>query len=93
MRFGCAFTSAFGIAWRAPKSGRVCVFRSLGHIYAQVSTTRRVTRVAGVVNEKGGVNGGNVAGAKAIGKLVAQRPRKRDQGRVFDRGGYLYQGG
>ncbi len=73
---------------------RLAVFRSLGHIYAQViDDSKGHTVVAASSNEKGGVNGGNVAGAKAIGKLVAQRAKEKGiKAVVFDRGGYLYHG-
>jgi large subunit ribosomal protein L18 len=37
--------------------------------------------------------GGNVAAAKAIGKLIAERAREKGiQKVVFDRGGYIYHG-
>jgi large subunit ribosomal protein L18 len=37
--------------------------------------------------------GGNVAAAKAIGKLVAQRAKEKGVARVvFDRGGFAYHG-
>ena len=40
-----------------------------------------------------GVRGGNVAGAKAIGALVAERLKEKGITRVvFDRGGFLYHG-
>ena len=73
---------------------RLAVFRSLGHIYAQViDDSKGHTVVAASSNEKGGVNGGNIAGAKAIGKLVAERAKEKGiKAVVFDRGGYLYHG-
>jgi large subunit ribosomal protein L18 len=74
---------------------RLAVFRSLNHIYAQViDDTQGRTLVAASSNEKSGAsNGGNVAGAKAIGKLVAQRAKEKGiEAVVFDRGGYLYHG-
>ena len=38
-------------------------------------------------------NGGNVAAAKAIGKLVAERAKEKGVTKVvFDRGGYQYHG-
>ena len=38
-------------------------------------------------------NGGNVAAAKTIGKLVAQRAQEKGIKKVvFDRGGYQYHG-
>jgi len=73
---------------------RLAVFRSLSHIYAQViDDSKGHTLVTASSNEKNGVNGGNVAGAKAVGKLVAERARATGIAAVvFDRGGYLYHG-
>jgi len=73
---------------------RLAVFRSLHHIYAQViDDVKGHTLVAASSNEKEAVNGGNVAGAKAIGKLVARRATEKGiKSVVFDRGGYLYHG-
>ena len=77
-----------------PERPRLAVFRSLSHIYAQViDDTRGHTLVTASSNEKDGVNGGNVAGAKAVGKLVAERAKANGiEAVVFDRGGYLYHG-
>jgi large subunit ribosomal protein L18 len=37
--------------------------------------------------------GGNIAGAKEIGKLIAERAKEKGINRVvFDRGGYIYHG-
>ena len=73
---------------------RLAVFRSVKHIYAQViDDTKGHTVASASSNEKGGVNGGNVAGAKTIGKLVAERAKEKGiKAVVFDRGGYLYHG-
>ena len=73
---------------------RLAVFRSVKHIYAQViDDAVGRTLVAASSNEKAASNGGNVAGAKAIGKLVAERAREKGiKAVVFDRGGYLYHG-
>ena len=73
---------------------RLAVFRSLKHIYAQViDDTKGRTMVAASSNEKDGANGGNLSGAKAVGKLVAERAKASGiQTVVFDRGGYLYHG-
>jgi large subunit ribosomal protein L18 len=39
------------------------------------------------------VRGGNIAGAKALGKTIAERLQEKGIKRVvFDRGGYLYHG-
>jgi len=74
---------------------RLAVFRSLKHIYAQVidDGAGRTSAMASS-NEKGAEkNGGNLAGAKAIGKLVAERAKEKGiEAVVFDRGGYLYHG-
>ncbi len=77
---------------------RLCVYRSLGHIYAQViddqsgrtlasaSSLDKSTRAA----LKGG---GNVAAAKIVGKTIAERSLAAGiQQVVFDRGGYMYHG-
>jgi large subunit ribosomal protein L18 len=73
---------------------RLAVFRSLKHIYAQViDDGAGHTLAAASSDEKGASNGGNVAGAKAIGKLVAERAQQKGVNAVvFDRGGYLYHG-
>ncbi len=73
---------------------RLAVFRSLKHIYAQViDDAQGRTLVAASSSEKNGVAGGNVAGAKAVGKLLAERAKQNGiQKVVFDRGGYLYHG-
>ena len=74
---------------------RLAVFRSLAHIYAQVIDDGAGTTVAAASsNEKNAtISGGNVAGAKEVGKLVAQRAKEKGIKQVvFDRGGYLYHG-
>jgi large subunit ribosomal protein L18 len=74
---------------------RLAVNRSLSHIYVQVIDDRKgVTIASASSNEKdASANGGNVAGAKEIGKLIAQRAKEKGIKKVvFDRGGYLYHG-
>ena len=74
---------------------RLAVFRSLKHIYAQlIDDGSGKTLVSASSKEKNApVKGGNVAGAKAIGKLVAERAKEKGiKAIVFDRGGYLYHG-
>ncbi len=80
---------------------RLSVFRSVSHIYAQViDDASGVTVVAASSMEpavKGklakGERGGNIGGAKAIGRLVAERLKEKGITRVvFDRGGFLYHG-
>ena len=80
----------------SPERPRLSVFRSLQHIYAQVidDRTGRTLAAAGSAGADSPVkSGGNVAGAKAIGKLVAERALAAGVKQVvFDRGGYLYHG-
>ena len=74
---------------------RLAVFRSVAHIYAQViDDTQGKTLVSASSVDKGGkTKGGNVAAAKAIGKLVAERAKEKGiKSVVFDRGGYQYHG-
>ncbi len=77
-----------------PERPRLAVFRSLNHIYAQVIDDQKGHTLVGASSaEENGKNGGNVAGAKAIGKLVAERAKDKGiKSVVFDRGGYLYHG-
>ena len=74
---------------------RLAIFRSVAHIYAQViDDSKGVTLVsASSVDKKAKTNGGNVAAAKAIGKLVGERAKEKGVKQVvFDRGGYAYHG-
>ena len=74
---------------------RLTVFRSVAHIYAQViDDVKGVTLVsASSVDKAAKTNGGNVAAAKTIGKLVAERAKEKGiKSVVFDRGGYQYHG-
>jgi large subunit ribosomal protein L18 len=75
---------------------RLAIFRSVANIYAQVIDDRKGrTLVSASSTEKAPAlkSGGNVAGAKAIGKLIAERAQAAGFKQVvFDRGGYLYHG-
>lgn len=75
---------------------RLAVFRSLKHIYAQVIDDRRGLTLASASSAEknaGVASGGNVAGAREVGKLIAQRALEKGIKKVvFDRGGYLYHG-
>jgi large subunit ribosomal protein L18 len=74
---------------------RLAIFRSVAHIYAQViDDAQGQTLVsASSVDKTAKTNGGNVAAAKAIGKLVAERAKEKGiKSVVFDRGGYQYHG-
>ena len=78
-----------------PERPRLAVFRSLKHIYAQViDDAAGRTLAAASSSEKGAtLGGGNVAGAKEVGRLVAERAKEKGiTSVVFDRGGYQYHG-
>ena len=81
-----------------PERPRLTVFRSLKHIYAQLvdDTTGRTLVAADTrmqdVGDLGG-RGGNVAAAKAVGKLLGTKAvAKGIQQAAFDRNGYKYHG-
>ncbi|MGA2193702.1 MAG: 50S ribosomal protein L18 [Bryobacteraceae bacterium] len=74
---------------------RLAVFRSVAHIYAQIIDDAAGSTLvsASSVDKDGRTNGGNLAAAKTIGKLVAERAKAKGIQRVvFDRGGYPYHG-
>jgi len=80
---------------------RLSVFRSVAHIYAQVIDDLSGQTLAAAASTdpklKGafakGVRGGNLKGAEAIGKAIAERSIEKGIKRVvFDRGGFLYHG-
>ncbi len=73
---------------------RLNVDRSLNHIFAQViDDANGVTLVAASSLSAKLKTGGNVAAAKEVGKLVAERAKEKGISNVvFDRGVYLYHG-
>ena len=80
---------------------RLSVFRSVTHIYVQVvdDATGRTLASASTVDPqvkgalKSSERGGNVEGAKAIGRTIAARLKEQGVTRVvFDRNGFLYHG-
>lgn len=77
---------------------RLCVYRSLKHIYAQIIDDEKGHTLVGVstlnLEIKDVVSyGGNVAAAKEVGKLVAKKALEQNITQVvFDRGGYKYHG-
>ena len=80
---------------------RLAVFRSVTHIYAQVIDDMAGHTVASAASTESGlkpvfsgdVRGGNLAGAEAIGRVIAERLKEKGISRVvFDRGGNLYHG-
>ena len=81
-----------------PERPRLCVYRSIGHIYAQVINDREgktLVSASSVDGEskKNLKGGGNIAAAKVIGKTIAERAKAVGVSKVvFDRGGYKYHG-
>ena len=74
---------------------RLDVFRSNSNIYAQlIDDVTGVTLAAANSAEKDfGENGGNKAGARKVGQLIAKRAVEKGISEVvFDRGGYIYHG-
>jgi len=87
---------------------RLNVYRSLNHIYVQViddlhgktlvsASTAEGQKTEGKKAEgdkkAAKRTGGNVASAKAVGKIIADRAKAKGVTKVvFDRGGYLYHG-
>ena len=74
---------------------RLAVFRSEAHIYAQIidDAAGKTLVAASSVDKDVKTKGGNVAAAKAIGKLVAERAKEKGVAKVvFDRGGFAYHG-
>ena len=77
---------------------RLSVFRSSKHIYAQLIDDVKGTTMAAAsslektMREKG-KTGANIAAAKEVGKLIAERATAKGiKDVVFDRGGYIYHG-
>ncbi len=80
---------------------RLAIFRSVSHIYAQAidDLTGRTLAAAASTEPSlkktfsGKVSGGNLAGAAALGELIAGRVKDKGITKVvFDRGGNLYHG-
>jgi large subunit ribosomal protein L18 len=77
---------------------RLSVFRSSKHIYAQVIDDQKGETVAAASSIEKDMRGSlktgaDIAAAKAVGKLVAERASAKGVKEViFDRGGYLYHG-
>ena len=80
---------------------RLTVFRSVTHIYVQVVDDMSGRTIASASSIEPSVKktmdkkarGGNLEGAKAIGKTIAERLKEKGVTRVvFDRNGFLYHG-
>jgi large subunit ribosomal protein L18 len=83
---------------KAASRPRLTVFRSSRHIYAQiVDDTKGATVAAASTIDKGlhGTlkTGADIAAAKEVGKLIAERAKAAGVKEVvFDRGGYRFHG-
>ncbi|MCW5977009.1 MAG: 50S ribosomal protein L18 [Bryobacteraceae bacterium] len=79
-----------------PERPRLCVFRSLKHIYVQViddDAGRTLVSASSAEKNAPAKGGATVAAAGKVGKLVADRALEKGIKRVvFDRGGYKYHG-
>ena len=81
-----------------PELPRLCVYRSLNNIYAQlIDDTKGVTLMAASTQEKAVQellkDADKKGAAKIVGKLIAERATGAGIKRVvFDRGGYVYTG-
>ena len=79
---------------------RLTVFRSVAHMYVQVVDDMSGRTIAAassiesaVKGAMGKAEGGNVAGAQAVGKAIAERLLEKGVKQVvFDRNGFLYHG-
>ncbi|MGH6769232.1 MAG: 50S ribosomal protein L18 [Xanthobacteraceae bacterium] len=77
---------------------RLSVFRSSKHIYAQIIDDAKGQTLAAASSIEKDMRGGlktgaDIAAAKAVGKLLAERATAKGvKAVVFDRGSYLYHG-
>jgi large subunit ribosomal protein L18 len=77
---------------------RLCIFRSLKHIYAQVIDDKKGTTLVSLSTLGPEIKGkgkyqGNVKAAEMLGSLLAKKLEEKGIKKVvFDRGGYLYHG-
>ena len=82
----------------SPQRPRLCVFRSLRHIYAQVIDDAEGATLAYASSQESTLQpksdqGAKISSAVAVGKLVAERAKAKGITQVvFDRGGYKYHG-
>ena len=81
-----------------PEMPRLCVYRSLNNIYAQIiDDSKGATLVAASTKEKDVIaqitDVDKKGAAKIVGKLIGERALNAGIKQVvFDRGGYVYQG-
>lgn len=79
-----------------PERPRLCVYRSLNHIYAQVVDDLAGRTLAAASSRDKGFDAGttgNAAAAEAVGVALAEKAKAAGVTRVtFDRGGFRYHG-
>ncbi len=77
---------------------RLCIFRSIKHIYAQVIDDKKGATLVSLSTLNPEIKGkekyqGNIKAAEMLGNLLAKRLKEKGIKKVvFDRGGYLYHG-
>ena len=75
---------------------RLAVHRTLQHIYCQViddDSGKTLAQASTVEKDLRGGQGGNIAAATTVGKMIADRVKGLGLEQVvFDRGGFLYHG-
>ncbi len=74
---------------------RLCVFKSLNNIYAQLIDDEKQATVctASTLDKEVKTKASNIEAAAEVGKLIAERAKKAKINTVvFDRNGYLYHG-
>lgn len=85
-----------GKAVGTPERPRLCVYRSLNHIYAQVidDLAGRTLAAASTMDKDLGVSAsGNQDAALKVGEKIAERAKAAGVSQVvFDRGGFMYHG-
>ena len=78
------------------KAVRLTVFRSNSHIYAQVISgcgSKVLATASTIETDLRAQNGGNVAAAAVVGKLIAERAKAAGVETVaFDRAGFRFHG-
>jgi len=86
------------VIWGNNEKPRLCIFRSLKHIYAQVIDDERGRTLVSASTLDPEIKNkvkytGNIKAAEMLGILLAQKMKDKGIKKVvFDRGGYLYHG-
>jgi large subunit ribosomal protein L18 len=80
-----------------PDAPRLCIYRSLNHIYAQVIDDMAGTTLCAASSTESALGlsegTGNVKAAQAVGKAIAERAKEKGFEKVvFDRNGFRYHG-